>query len=157
MRNVYVLDEDLAVPIGGKKVSWYSNEQNWFFIEDGIWFMQAGIIWDGATLVPDGCPDKNKPHYPKIWLATLLHDLGRYFLDDDFPYTGKEIDQIFYEFMKLSGSNLATIYYVGVRLFATPWQAGYRLYLKVFNRSRRLPSHIDDEELTLGTGYEPQI
>ena len=149
LSKFYILDEDLAIPLGNKNVSWDSSSQDWFYISEGVWFMQAGIIWDGATFVPDGKESETKKGYPEIWLATLIHDLGRYSLEEgDFPYTGSEIHCFFYEQMKAVKSPLALPYFIGVKLFGGIWESAYRRFLALTGTKRRFPSHVDDENLT---------
>ena len=144
--NFYILDEDLSVPIGCKKVSWYSNDQDWFFIESGVWWIKQFTIWDGVTLFWEGRPDPNKSGYPKTWLATLVHDLGRYYIDDPaFPYSRQEIDKFFYNLLRKAGSPLALPYYAGVVLFGGLWERLHGFYLTVTRREQRLPSHLSEE------------
>jgi len=138
-----VLDENLAIPVGKKIVSWSDSTQDWFFIEDGVWFISLDTIWDGATGVPDGKEDPNKPGYPVLWKASLIHDLGYMFMEhEDFPYSRKEIDAIFLELMKDADFRCAFLYYLGVRSFGGAWNQLSMWYRVVLNTERQLPSHL---------------
>ena len=145
MATVLILDEDLAIPINDESVNWDSGYQSWFFISEGVWYIQAGTMWDGATAVPDGKEDPDKPGYPILWLASLIHDLGYMGLDDDsFPLSRNEIDRLFRRFMKQSNFKYRKIYYFGVRYFGYIWNTVSMWYRKTFKIERSLPAHISD-------------
>lgn len=139
-----VLDEDIAVPLGEDQ-SWDSADQDHFFIDNGVWCVSQGTIWDGATAVPDGSEHPDKPGYPALWLASLIHDLGYMYMDrEDFPYTRREIDDLFIQLMKQVDFPFALIYYIGVRWFGGIWNTIFKTYRRVFNRERQLPAHLSD-------------
>ena len=154
MRDILVLDEDLAIDIGPKGRNWDSEDQEWFYIDDGIWFISQGVLWDGATLAPDGKPDPNKPHYPILWLPSLLHDLGYMALTDydDFPYSRKEVDKIFLLYMDKSGFKFKRFYYRMVRWFGGVFSDLGIWYRKTFNKRRLYPTHISCCEVKI-IGY----
>ena len=144
IKNALILDENIALPMSDSDVCWYSSTQDWFFIENGIWVMSQGIIWDGATGVPDGDEDPNKPGYPKLWLASLVHDLGLAFLEEELPHTKKEIDKMFLVLMKRAGFKWRWVYYIGVRTFGTIWSHIFDFIQDKFHLERKLPSHISE-------------
>jgi len=144
-----VLDENIAIYIGDAIKNWDGGDQDWFYIHNGWWFIKKGTIWDGATIVSDGPEDPKKPGYPITWLATLIHDLGYMFmLEDDFPYTRKQLDKIFYDFMEKVNFKYSKLYYKGVRIFGGVWNAIIECYRKTFNMKRQMPSHLSEYERT---------
>lgn len=144
MKKFYVLDENLALLLTPKETTWHSNEQDWFFIEDGIWFIEEGVVWDGATGAPDGRSDPEKPHYPITWLASLIHDLGVMFIEEDFPLTRKQVDKIFYRELKKVEFKYSKLYYAGVRILGPIWSVIFKIISNTFNINRVLPDHIDN-------------
>jgi len=119
--SFYILDENIVWDSGKRGVNWTPScdeDAEGFFIEDGVWYISKGWCWDGATSAPDGPQDPNKEGYPLIWLATLIHDLGIYFLkEEDFPYLRVKIDIYFYMLMIDAGYKFSLVYFLGVRLF----------------------------------------
>ena len=157
MKEFLVLDVDTATDIGPKDRSWDSVDQNWFFINSGVWFIYKGTIWDGATAVPDGREDPNKEGYPILWLATLIHDLGYMFMHDpDFPYSRREIDDMFRDLMEQAGFKFTVVYYLGVRWFGGVWDDIFNTYRRVFNKERQLPAHISEYGLELSEDYNSE-
>ena len=144
-----VLDESIAVDLGPDDRNWDSSDQDWFYINNGVWYVNAGVIWDGATAVPDGGSHPDKPGYPLIWLATLIHDLGYMFMiEEDFPYTRKEIDKLFKRLMDEAGFSLSLIYFLGVRHFGGIWNFIFNIYRTIWHKERQLPAHLDEYTLT---------
>ena len=145
-----VLDEDIAIPISLNDRNWDGSDQDWFFIDSGVWYIKRGTIWDGATAVPDGRESPTKPGYPLLWLASLIHDLGYMFMCcDDFPYTRKEIDDIFMRLMKAVNFPLRQVYYLGVRIFGGVWERIFAAYRDIMKKERQLPGHLEaDYEAT---------
>lgn len=144
-RELLILDESIAVPVGPPGVYWDDATVDWFFISDGIWFVEQGTIWDGASAVPDGGESSEKPGYPVTWKASLLHDLGYMFMTTpDFPYTRKEVDDIFYRLLKEADFHFDWLYYAGVRVFGGVWNSLFNWYRDTFNVSRQYPAHVTD-------------
>ena len=128
-----------------RPVNWDSADKDWFFIDDGVWYIAKGVAWDGASGVPDGDEDPNKPGYPALWLASLIHDLGYMFMDeDDFPYSRFEIDQAFEYFMLEAGFKYTRVYFLAVRLFGGIWHTLYNAYRCITKQPRQYPTYVGE-------------
>lgn len=143
-KKALILDEDIVIQLSDNSISWDASDQDWFYIQDGMWILEKGIIWDGATGVPDGDEDPKKPGFPVTWLASLCHDVGLAYLDDDFPHTKKEIDKIFYKLLRQANFKYAWVYYAGVRTFGSIWSSMFDWLQDTFNLERKYPAHVDD-------------
>ena len=132
-KDYLILDEDVVWDSGKRGNCWECGDFPWITIYDGYWFIARGTAWDGATMVPDGAEDPNKAGYPITWLASLIHDLGVYFLHtvDDFPYSKRQIDRFFFIIMAKAGFKWAWVFFVGVRVFGGVFGYFSRLYRKI--------------------------
>lgn len=102
----------------------------------GQWTVFAGYVWDGATWVPDGDPDPDNPKYPKTWKATLVHDIGYAGIEKfgkTFPYSRRQIDDLFYSKLKEAKFKQAKLYYWGVRKFGKYFIRGAKLHHTIAN------------------------
>ena len=123
----YELTDDYEYETDKHEAS-YTSPGGWLEISAGEWMIKKGFKWNGTTAVPDGPnhPDPNsipvmslsKHPIPLTWEASLVHDVGcKYIYEEGFPYTRKEVDQIFYALLKKINFKYAKLYYIGVRLF----------------------------------------
>ncbi len=141
---IFVLEKDFVYPTGKKIGKEYlfkdKNNKVWLKVnKNGDITIIKGYAWDGATPkfslfdiyfgVPDGVlhPDTLKP---KIYYASLVHDIGYQFLMDGLPFTRKEVDRLFLEIMNAYDFGPKYIYYFAVRLLGgvavlmTRWKRG---------------------------------
>jgi len=135
--NFLILDENIVWDSGRRGINWYPSDDDeaiGFVIENGYWYISKGWSWDGATMAPEGPEDPLKEGYPLIWLATLGHDLGIYFLneEDDFPYSKADVDRAFFSIMLKRNSKLSYIYYWAVRIFG----GLFHIFSKTFRKHK---------------------
>lgn len=114
--------------------------------KNGSVTIYKGYAWDGCTPkykigsytfgIWDGI--KSSTDLPVTYYASLLHDALYQFYDLKVPFTRKEIDKLFLEFIP-KGFKARYIYYIFVRLFGR-----FAMYLrrKKGNNKGRLFTHV---------------
>ncbi len=124
--KVFILDVDITWDSETRNKYFISKDKNLVII-DGIWYIKKGVQWDGVTHFIDGPEDLDKPGFPITWFATLIHDLGcKYWNEDlDFPYSRFQIDNFFFKLLKKIKFIYSKLYYLCVfsfSIYKTTWR-----------------------------------
>ena len=124
--RILILKKDFIWDSDEKKIIYFQSKDDYLIIKNNLWFFKKGFQWDGVTNFWCGPEDINNSGYPITWMATLIHDAGCKYWNEDkyFPCSRFKADWLFFKLLrnldnKLFRYFLSYVYYVIVTLFTS--------------------------------------